>query len=99
MDSSRVILPKEGTKIYFGKPIIYDEGRSHFTYPIEARLRNMTYATTIHYDVEVEFIRTLRNNDDEPDIYHETQNIEDDVHQDGDGEFESDEDEEDASSE
>ena len=49
---------KDGTKVYYGKPIIYDENREHFMYPNEARLRNMTYGITIHYDVEVEFILT-----------------------------------------
>ena len=44
---------KTGTKIYYGKPIIYDERRQHYMYPNEARLRNMTYGMTIHYDVEV----------------------------------------------
>jgi len=47
---------KEGTKIYFGKPIIYDDNHAHYMYPNDARLRNMTYGTTIHYDVEVDFI-------------------------------------------
>ena len=47
---------KDGTKIYFGKPIIYDDRHSHYMYPNDARLRNMTYGTTIHYDVDVEFI-------------------------------------------
>jgi len=47
---------KNGDKIYFGKPIIYDEDRSHYMYPNDARLRNMTYGMTIHYDVEVEFV-------------------------------------------
>ena len=47
---------KKGDKIYYGKPIIYDEDdRKHFMFPNEARLRNMTYAFSIHYDVEVEF--------------------------------------------
>ena len=46
---------KGGDKIYYGKPIIYDERGKHYMYPNEARLRNMTYAITIHYDVEVEF--------------------------------------------
>ena len=46
---------KTGEKVYVGKPVIYDEGREHFMYPNEARLRNMTYAVTIHYDVEVVF--------------------------------------------
>jgi DNA-directed RNA polymerase II subunit RPB2 len=47
---------KEGKNIYYGKPVIYDDNRSHYMFPNEARLRNMTYGVTIHYDVEVEFI-------------------------------------------
>jgi len=46
---------KNGDKLYYGKPIIYDENREHFMYPNEARLRNMTYGITIHYDVDVDF--------------------------------------------
>jgi len=46
---------KDGSKIYFGKPIIYDDQHSHYMYPNDARLRNMTYGITIHYDVVVEF--------------------------------------------
>ena len=46
---------KNGDKLYFGKPIIYDQDREHYMYPNEARLRNMTYGMTIHYDVEVDF--------------------------------------------
>jgi DNA-directed RNA polymerase II subunit RPB2 len=48
---------KTGDKLYYGKPIIYDENdrKEHFMYPNEARLRNMTYGITIHYDVEVEY--------------------------------------------
>ena len=50
-------------KIYYGKPIIYDENndenngksREHYMYPNEARLRNMTYGVTIHYDLDVKF--------------------------------------------
>ena len=47
---------KDGNKIYIGKPIIYDENYTHYMYPNDARLRNMTYGTTIHYDVDVEFV-------------------------------------------
>ena len=47
---------KNGNKIYFGKPIISDDNRGdHVMYPNEARLRNMTYAFTLHMDVDVEF--------------------------------------------
>ena len=45
----------EGKNIYSGKPIIYDENHSHMMYPNEARLRNMTYGTTMYYDVVIEF--------------------------------------------
>jgi len=55
---------KNADKIYFGKPVIYDdtnitgisEPYPHYMYPNDARLRSMTYGITIHYDVEVEFI-------------------------------------------
>ena len=47
---------KSGDRLYYGKPVIYDESREHYMYPNEARLRNMTYGITIHYDVEVEFL-------------------------------------------
>jgi len=52
---------KNGDKLYFGKPVIYDEAQHtatpypHYMYPNDARLRNMTYGITIHYDVDVEF--------------------------------------------
>jgi DNA-directed RNA polymerase II subunit RPB2 len=58
---------KNADKIYIGKPIIYDEesGESHphFMFPNEARLRNMSYSLTIHYDIEAEFI--YKNNEGE----------------------------------
>ena len=47
---------KNGDKIYYGKPIIYDDNdNTHYMFPNEARLRNMSYGMTIHYDVDVEF--------------------------------------------
>lgn len=49
---------KNGDKLYFGKPIIYDDERAHFMYPNEARLRNMTYGVTVHYDIDVEYTYT-----------------------------------------
>jgi DNA-directed RNA polymerase II subunit RPB2 len=47
---------KDGKNIYFGKPIIYDDNHAHYMFPNDARLRNMTYGITIHYDVDVDFI-------------------------------------------
>ena len=47
---------KDGTKIYFGKPMIYDDNHIHYMYPNDARLRNMWYGVTIHYDVDVDII-------------------------------------------
>jgi len=44
---------KDGDKLYFGKPIIFDENRTHYMFPNEARLRNMTYGTTLHVDIDV----------------------------------------------
>ena len=50
-------------RIYYGKPIIFDENREHYMYPNEARLRNMTYGFTIHYDVVMK-IRILIDKED-----------------------------------
>jgi len=54
---------KDGTAVYYGKPVIHDEGRQHYMYPNEARLRNMTYAATVHYDVAVEFFAYAEGTD------------------------------------
>ena len=51
---------KDGSKLYFGKPLIYDEENGkpypHYMFPNDARLRNMTYGVTIHYDIDVDYI-------------------------------------------
>ena len=61
---------KEGDKLYYGKPIIYDDNRNHYMYPNEARLRNMTYGITIHYDVLVEFF--IKENEDDNELLEPT---------------------------
>ena len=58
---------KNADKIYLGKPVIYDKNNSHYMYPNEARLRNMTYGMTIHYDIEIDFI-TILEDGESPDI-------------------------------
>ena len=52
---------KNGDKIYFGKPVIYDDTNTHFMFPNEARMRNMTYGMTVHYDIDIEFIDILED--------------------------------------
>ena len=52
---------KNGDKIYYGKPVIYDEDREHYMFPNEARLRNMNYGMTIHFDLEIDFF--IENDD------------------------------------
>ena len=54
---------KDGSLIYLGKPIVYDPKNSHYMFPNECRLRNLTYATTVHFDVEIEYERILREDD------------------------------------
>ena len=44
---------KEGDKIYFGKPMNYKENQSSFLFPNECRLKNITYATNLFYDVDI----------------------------------------------
>ena len=51
---------KNGDRVYLGKPIIFDPKNSHYMFPNECRLRDMTYATTIHFDVEIDYSRILR---------------------------------------
>ena len=67
---------KNADKIYYGKPVIYDrnnsEEREHYMYPNEARLRNMTYGFTIHYDVVIDYIIYL---DGESEPHQETYTI------------------------
>ena len=48
----------DSSKIFYSKPAIYDSDRTHFMFPNEARLRNMTYGSTIHYDVDL-LIKTI----------------------------------------
>ena len=65
---------KNGDKIYFGKPIIYDNNfEGKYMYPNEARLRNMTYGMTIHFDVEADIkIKTGDYKNKVFEIEHET---------------------------
>jgi DNA-directed RNA polymerase II subunit RPB2 len=52
---------KNGKKIYFGKPVLYDNDEGKYMYPNDSRLRNMSYSMTIHYDVEIVFKKVLKD--------------------------------------
>ena len=68
---------ENGEQIYVGKPIIYDSNdRQHFMYPNEARLRNMSYGTTINYDVTLKFKILLERDDGNFTEHQETITIE-----------------------
>lgn len=62
---------EDGSKLYYSKPAIYDSDRTHFMFPNEARLRNMTYGSTIHYDVDV----LIKNNDGVVTSKHSIQKV------------------------
>jgi len=47
---------KDGSKLYIGKPILYENEYTHLLYPNEARLKNKTYGFNIYYDIDIEFI-------------------------------------------
>lgn len=52
---------KNGNRVYYGKPVIHDKDRMHYMYPNEARLRNLMYGISIHYDVEIDIIYENKN--------------------------------------
>jgi DNA-directed RNA polymerase II subunit RPB2 len=63
---------RNGDKIHYGKPIIFDENRQHYMFPNEARIRNMTYGITLHIDIDLEY----RITDDEGNLTETTSILE-----------------------
>ena len=57
---------KEGDKIYYGKPTIYENEDKMYLYPSKARMQNLTYGFTIHFDLEVEYVLL----DDDNNVYY-----------------------------
>ena len=69
---------KDGKKIHFGKPIIYDDNDNiHYMFPNEARLRNMTYSVPIYCDLEIDIVRILTDLDNATNVdrHHYKYNI------------------------
>ena len=46
---------KQGDKIQFAKPILYENGEKNYLYPNYARLQNLTYSFSIMVDIDCEF--------------------------------------------
>jgi len=47
---------ENGNEIFFGKPILYDNNTKKYMYPNDARLKNLNYSMTIHYNITCHYI-------------------------------------------
>jgi DNA-directed RNA polymerase II subunit RPB2 len=47
---------ENGDEIFFGKPILYDNNTKKYMYPNDARLKNLNYSMTIHYNISCHYI-------------------------------------------
>ena len=54
---------KDTDKIYFGKPVVYDNNVATYMFPRLAKLRNMSYSSLVHVDVVIETDLVLKKDD------------------------------------
>uniref|UniRef100_A0A6C0HI52 DNA-directed RNA polymerase n=1 Tax=viral metagenome TaxID=1070528 RepID=A0A6C0HI52_9ZZZZ len=50
---------KDVSRIFYGKPTLYEKQSAKYLFPNECRLKNMTYGMTVHFDIEIDIERTL----------------------------------------
>jgi len=62
---------KDGTKIYIGKPIAINDDNQSQLFPNEARLRNLTYASSIFCDIYIEYYIKMEA-DTDPELLTES---------------------------
>ena len=67
---------KNGDEVFFGKPVMYDNNSgTKFMYPNDARLKNLNYSMTIHYNVICKYIYYDRNENKKIEIEKKIEKI------------------------
>ena len=64
---------KDGSKIYVGKPIALNSDKQTQLYPNEARLRNLTYGSSLFCDIYIEY--SINKSDTDEDNNIEVHNV------------------------
>ena len=57
----------DGSRIYYSHPVVNEKENNHYMFPNEARLKNFTYAISIHYDVLIK----MKDTDDSEEMVYE----------------------------
>jgi DNA-directed RNA polymerase II subunit RPB2 len=67
---------ENGDEVFFGKPVMYDNNSgTKFMYPNDARLKNLNYSMTIHYNVVCKYIYFDRNENKKIEIEKKIEKI------------------------
>ena len=51
---------KDGSKIYYGKPVIYDDHNSHYMFPNDARLRNISWSLSYYASIRFMYFKYIK---------------------------------------